>query len=111
MDTYTGLQQLQANNNLSGLNEAASTCEFAHAVSSSMEKGKQDLLSKHVHFTGTGDKEIQLYRYLSTAHYDILAWWKSQKDINPRLSLLAKILLSIPAILSPHPYELFPQRD
>jgi len=35
--------------------------EFVHAaiVSSSMEKGKQDLLSKHVHFTGTGDKEIQ----------------------------------------------------
>jgi len=32
------------------MNEAASTCEFAHAVSSSMEKGKQDLLSKHVHF-------------------------------------------------------------
>jgi len=32
MDTYTYVQQLQANNNLSGMNEAASTCEFAHAV-------------------------------------------------------------------------------
>jgi len=60
MDTYTGVQQLQANNNLSGMDEAQSTCEFAHAASLSfMEKGKQDLLSKHVHFTGTGDKEIQ----------------------------------------------------
>jgi len=46
-----------------------------------MEKGKQDLLSKHVHFTGTGDQEIQLYRCLSIAHDDVLAWWKSQKDI------------------------------
>jgi len=26
-----------------------------------MEKGKQDLLSKHVHFTSTGEREIQLY--------------------------------------------------
>jgi len=71
MDKYTGVQQLQANNNLSGMNEAASTYEFAHAVSSSMEKGKQDLLSKHVHFTGTGDKEIQLSRCLSIALDDV----------------------------------------
>jgi len=76
MDTHTGVQQLQANNNLSGMNEAATTCEFAHAVSSSMVNGKHDLLSKHVHFTGTGDKEIQLSRYLSIAHDDVLAWWK-----------------------------------
>jgi len=33
MDTYTGVQQLQANNNLNGMNEAASICEFAHAAS------------------------------------------------------------------------------
>jgi len=36
MDKCTGVQQLQANNNLSGMNEAASTSESAHAVSSSM---------------------------------------------------------------------------
>jgi len=28
MDKHTGVQQLKANNNLSGMNEAASTCEF-----------------------------------------------------------------------------------
>jgi len=65
-----------------------------------------DLLSKHVHFTGTGDKEIQLFRCLSIAHDDVLAWWKSQKDFYPRLSLLAKIILSVA-----HPNEFFPQRD
>jgi len=31
MDKFTGEQQLQANNNLSGLNEAASTREFAQS--------------------------------------------------------------------------------
>jgi len=46
-----------------------------------MEKGKKDLLSKHVHFKDTDDREIQLYRCLSIAHNDVLAWWKSQKDI------------------------------
>jgi len=31
MDKHTSVQQLQANNNLSGLNEAASTWEFAQS--------------------------------------------------------------------------------
>jgi len=31
MDTYTGVQQLQANNNFSRMNEAASTSEFAQS--------------------------------------------------------------------------------
>jgi len=66
-----------------------------------MEMGKQDLLSKHVHFTGTGDREIQLYRCLSIAPDDVLAWWKSQKDIYPRLSLFAKTILAIPATSAP----------
>jgi len=66
-----------------------------------MKKGIQDLLSKHVHFTGTGDREIQLSRCLSIALDDVLACWKSHKDIYPRLSLLAKTLLAIPATSAP----------
>jgi len=31
MDKHTGVQQLQANNNLSGMNEAASNWEFAQS--------------------------------------------------------------------------------
>jgi len=34
---------------------------------------------------------------LSIALDDVLAWWKSQKDIYPKLSLLAKTILAIPA--------------
>jgi len=64
-----------------------------------MGKCKQDLLSKHVHFTGTGDREIQLNRCLSIAADDVLAWWKSQKDIYPRLSLFTKTILAIPATI------------
>jgi len=74
-------------------------------------KGKKDLLSKHVHFKDTGDREIQLYRCLSIAHDYVLDLWKSQKDIYPRLSLLDKTILFIPAIPVPHPNEFFPQRD
>jgi len=66
-----------------------------------MEKGKQDLLLKHVHFTDTGDREIKLYRCLSIAPDDVSAWWKSQTDIYPRLSLLAKTILTIPANSAP----------
>jgi len=66
-----------------------------------MEKGKQDLLSKHVNFTGTGDREIQLYRCLSIAPDHVLAWWNSQKDIYSSLSLLAKTILAIPATSAP----------
>jgi len=77
------------------MNEAASTSNFANAVSSSMEKGKKDLLLKHVHFTDTSDKYIQLYRCLSISPNDVLAWWKSQTDIFPRFSLLTKIILAM----------------
>jgi len=66
-----------------------------------MEKGKQDLLSKQVHFKGTSDREIQLFRCLSIAPDDVSAWWKSQTDIYPRLSLLAKTILTIPANSAP----------
>jgi len=66
-----------------------------------MEKGKQDLLSKQVHFKGTSDREIQLFRCLSIAPDDVSAWWKSQKDIYPRLPLLAKTILATPATSAP----------
>jgi len=64
-------------------------------------KGKKELLSKHVHLKDTGDREIQLYGCLSIALDDVLAWWKSQKDIYPRLSLLAKTISAIPATSAP----------
>jgi len=85
MDKYIGAnQQLHANNNLSGLNELGSiihrrVCPVS--ISSFMEKGKHDLLSKHVNFTGTVDRDIQLYRCLSIVPDDVKAWWNSQKDI------------------------------
>ena len=52
---YTG--GLQASNNASGMNEAASSSESAQSPVP-WKKAKQDLLSKHVHSTGTGDREI-----------------------------------------------------
>jgi len=48
-----------------------------------MEKGKQNLLSKHVHFTDTNDKVIQQCRCLSIASDDVLAWWKSERISSP----------------------------
>jgi len=66
-----------------------------------MEKGKQNLLAKRINFTGTGDREIQLYRCLSIAPNAVLIWWKSQKDVYPWLSLLAKTILAIPATSAP----------
>ena len=48
---------LQASNNASGMNEAASSSESAQSPVP-WKKAKQELLSKHVHSTGTGDTEV-----------------------------------------------------
>jgi hypothetical protein len=63
-----------------------------------MKKAQQDLLSKQVHSTAIGDKEIQLYRCMSVASDDVLAPWNSQKDNSPRLSLLARTVLATSAL-------------
>jgi len=77
----------------------------------SWKKTKQDLLSKHVHFTGTGAREIQLYRCLSIAPDDVLAWWKSHKNL-PQVVIARQNNNNWPFQLPvPHPNEFFPQRD
>ena len=100
MDKYTdGQQALDA----SEVNHAASSGEAVYSPVPSVpwKKAKIDLLSKHVYFTGTVDREIQMYRCLPIAPDDVLAWWKSQKDTYPRLSLLARTILAIPATSAP----------
>jgi len=82
MDKHTGVQQLQANNNLNGMNEAASTCEFAQSPVP-WKKTKKTCCRNMSILKDTGDREIKLYRCLSIAHDDVLAWWKSQMISNP----------------------------
>lgn len=61
------------------------------------KKAKQDLLSKHVNATSNPDREIQQYRCLSIAPDDVLAWWCTQQETYPRLSMLARVILALPA--------------
>jgi len=125
MDKQAYIGDLPASrpNNASWIIKTASI-RMSAAVSSSMGKAKQDLLSKNVLSTGTGYREIQLYKCLSIAPEvdDVLAWWNSQKDTYPRLSLFARTILAIPATSAPpeywpfqlqvlHQNELFPLWD
>jgi hAT family C-terminal dimerisation region len=61
------------------------------------KKAKQDLLSKHVNATSNPDREIQQYRCLSIAPDDVLAWRCTQQETYPRLSMLARVILALPA--------------
>jgi len=65
------------------------------------KKAKQDLLSKHVNATSNPDREIQQYRCLSIAPDDVLAWWCTQQETYPRLSMLARVILALPATSAP----------
>lgn len=65
------------------------------------KKAKQDLLSKHINATSNPDREIQQYRCLSIAPDDVLAWWCTQQETYPRLSMLARVILALPATSAP----------
>ena len=65
------------------------------------KRAKQDLLSRHVNFEPGPDREIQQFRCLSLAPDDVAAWWSTQTETYPRLSMLARVILAIPATSAP----------
>ena len=65
------------------------------------KRAKLDLLAKHVTSAPARDMEIQQYRCLNISPDDILGWWNSQKEIYPRLAMLARAILPIPATSAP----------
>ena len=67
----------------------------------SWKKAKNDLLAKHLSASSSADRELQQYRCLSMTSDDVLHWWKMQTDTFPRLSVLAKGILAIPATSAP----------
>jgi len=85
VDKYTG--GLLTSNNANGMNEAASSSKSVQSPVP-WKKARQDLLSKHVHSTGTGDREIQLYRCLCIA---------PDGDVFP---VIAKFPLLLPLLLT-----------
>lgn len=67
----------------------------------SWKKAKLDLLGKHATSESSVQREIQQFRCLNISTDDILTWWSMQSDTYPRLSHLARIILSIPATSAP----------
>jgi hypothetical protein len=65
------------------------------------KKAKNDLLAKHMPASFSADRELQQYRCMSVISDDVLHWWKMQTDTFPRLSILAKGILAIPATSAP----------
>lgn len=65
------------------------------------KKAKMDLLSKHIGSAPTQDREIQQYRCLIVAPDDVLAWWRTQEETFPRLAMLARIIMAVPATSAP----------
>ena len=65
------------------------------------KKAKNDLLAKHLSASSSADRELQQYRCMSVSSDDVLHWWKMQTDTFPRLSVLARGILAIPATSAP----------
>ena len=107
MDKYTG--GLQASNNASGMNEAASSSESAQSPVP-WKKAKQDLLSKHVHSTGTGDREFSC---IDVCRLHLMMFWLggTHKKISiPGCHCSPEQYwpFQLPVL---HQNEFFPQRD
>ena len=68
----------------------------------SWKKAKMDLLAKHVSAAASSNnRELQQYRCISLLSDDLLQWWKGQTETFPRLSVLARGILAIPATSAP----------
>lgn len=65
------------------------------------KRAKLELLSKHTPVNTNRHREIQQYRCLSVQTDDPLKWWSTQVKTYPRLSQLARTILSIPATSAP----------
>lgn len=69
------------------------------------KKAKLEILARHVTCSEASEMESELHQYmcsfLSRGSYDEpLLWWKDQKEKFPKLTKLAKIVLTIPASCS-----------
>jgi hypothetical protein len=77
---------------------AGNVCSNAET---SWKKAKHDMLAKHTSASSSADRELQQYRCISVTSDDVLQWWRMQTDTFPRLSVLAKGILAIPATSAP----------
>lgn len=94
LDKYVGVGGLQASPEAVG-------GQAPDGSPAPWKKAKNDLLSKHVTSASTQDREIQQFRCLSLAPDDVLAWWSTQKETYPKLSMLARMIMAIPATSAP----------
>jgi hypothetical protein len=65
------------------------------------KRAKLELMSKHTPVNTSQQREIQQYRCLSVQTDDPLKWWSTQVHTYPRLSQLARSILSVPATSAP----------
>ena len=65
------------------------------------KKAKQEMLAKHTSARSSSDRELQQYRCISMTSDDLPQWWKSQTETFPKLSLLARGILAVPATSAP----------
>ena len=71
-------------------------------VEPAWKKAKLEMLAKHSSVRSSNDRELQQYRCISTMPTDdVLSWWKKQTETFPKLALLAKGVLAVPATSAP----------